>query len=82
MSNTQEAIQNYREAAQTLLLRAEMLEEATPSVDAATGRQHLEDASTFALLTEQWDAEQFVSAGAGVRGTIQDLAAIFAERVA
>lgn len=80
MSNIENAVQNYREAAQTLLSRADMLEAAAGSVDAATALQHREDATTFAMLTETWDAENFVTTGADVRGTIRDLSEVLASR--
>ena len=75
MNTIEQAILSYRGAAETLLLRASMLEEAAPSVDAATAALHAQDA-TMALLAEQWAVEEFVATGAGVRSGVVDLAAV------
>jgi hypothetical protein len=74
MTNIQKAVQNYRNAGETLLLRAELLEQAG-RIPHDTAHLHLRDSWFVASLIENWDAERFVTEGADVPETMLALGA-------
>ena len=55
------AAENYRSAAEALILRAEILESAGGAISSALSTRHRHEAASMARFLEVWDVDNFLS---------------------